>query len=112
MHARSACLAQWLTENARDPTRKLPTPWHRALHPKDAAGRLLTDGLPYIEGVCVTPTRHRELNPDHAPPKKHMRPNPMHEPTTIDAFEKDTLEQLQQTRDYVNTRFAEMQEFW
>jgi len=112
MHARTAELAQWLTANARDPATKPPTPWHYAVHPKDAAGRLLTDGLPYIEGVCVTPKRHKELNPEHVRPKKHMRPNPTDKLTTIDAFESDTLEQLQRTRDYVNSRFAEMQQFW
>ena len=47
----------------------------------------MTHGLPYIEGVCVTPTRYREVNPNHERPNRSRTP-PRH---CIDAFETDTL---------------------
>ena len=112
MHARSADLARWLTENARNPATKPPTPWNRALHPKDDAGRLLTQGLPYVEGFCVGPKRYRELTPDYVPPTKHTKLTPQDELTTIDAFDPDTLQQVDQVRAYVEHTFEEMQEYW
>ena len=65
MHARSYVLAKWLTEQARNPGVQEPPHWHYALHHKDAKGRLLTRGLPFVEGICVNPTRWGELNPNH-----------------------------------------------
>ena len=112
MHARSSELAKWLTEKARDPRTKSPPPWHRDLHPKDDRGQLMTHGLPYIEGVCVTPTRYRELNPNHERPNRSRTPPSSRSRHCIDAFETDTLAELQEKRAYVTACFREMQDYW
>ena len=113
MHARSSEIGQWLTASARQEAIKPPMPWHRALAHKDAAGRLLTRGLPYIDGLCVGPKRWREqLDLDHVRPTKHQRQTEAQERDTIDAFDPQTIRQVRAVRTQVQTSFDEMQKFW
>ena len=112
MHARTADLARWLTENARDPATKPPTPWNRDVHPKDSTGRLLASGLPYIDGFCLTPTEYRKQNPSYVPPDKKRRLDAAREDITIDAFSSETSTQVQQTRDFAELSFAAMKRYW
>ena len=68
MHSRTSALGKWLLASARNEKLKDPTPWDRAVGCKDERGRLLSQGLPYIDGFCVTPTRLGQLNPDNIKP--------------------------------------------
>ena len=113
MHARSSEIGQWLVASARGLEVKPLTPWHRGLAHKDAAGRLLSRGLPYIDGLCVGPKRWREeLEPDHVRPIKHKRQTRAEELVTIDAFEPQTIREVSAIRTQVQASFDEMQRFW
>ena len=113
MHARSSEIGQWLVASARGLEVKPLTPWHRGLAHKDAAGRLLSRGLPYIDGLCVGPKRWREeLDPDHVRPTKHKRQTRAEELVTIDAFEPQTIREVSAIRTQVQASFDEMQRFW
>ena len=113
MHARSSEIGQWLTATARGEATKQPTPWHRLLAHKDKVGRLLTSGLPYIDGMCVGPTRWREeLDVDHVRPSKHRRQTEAEERKTVDAFDPQTVRQIFEVRTQVETSMEEMQKFW
>jgi len=112
MHARTAPLAQWLTENARGPATKFPARWHHDVRPKDSTGRLLTSGLPYIDGFCLTPSEYKKQNPDHVPPDKKPRLDAARETITFEAFSSETSRQVHQTRESVEISFKAMQNYW
>ena len=114
MHARSHELAKWLTAQARDRHVREPTAWHYGLHHKDAKGRLLTQGLPFVEGIRVGPKRWREeLNPEHQrPEKKHQQMTAEERLTRIDAFEPETLRELEKVRASVTESWEIMNAFW
>ena len=80
---------------------------------KDEEGRLLLKVLPYIDGFCVTPTRWRELDPDHVrPSERPTRPVSGEERLTIDAFEPATVRAVGAARALVKLTFQEMEAFW
>ena len=113
MHARSYVLAKWLTEQARNPGAQEPPHWHYALHHKDAKGRLLTRGLPFVEGICVNPTRWRQLDPNHKPPeKKHAKMTLKERLTQIHAFKPEMLRDLETIRADVKQHWEIMNQFW
>ena len=113
MHARSSEIGQWLIASARGLEVKPPTPWHRGLAHKDAAGRLLSRGLPYIDGLCVGPKRWREeLQPEHVRPAKHKRQTQAEELVTIHAFDPQTIRNVREIRTQVQASFDAMNEFW
>ena len=122
LHARTSALGKWLLASARNETTKDPAPWDRAVGCKDERGHLLLKVLPYIDGFCVTPTRWRELDPDHIRPSKPKRKGDRSQkPTrqvhwedrlTIDAFEPETVRAVGAARELVQLTFEHMQDFW
>ena len=90
--------------------------------PVDEQGRLLSQGLPYIDGFCVAPSRWRELNPAHIRPSRPRRTGDQSQrPTrqveredllTIDAFEPETMRAVRAAREQVRLTFEQMQDFW
>ena len=92
---------------------KPPTPWHLGLAHKDAAGRLLSRGLPYIDGLCVGPKRWREeLEPEHVRPLKHKRQTEAEQLMTIHAFDPQTIREVMTMRAKVQASFDVMRECW
>ena len=99
LHARSSELGKWLVASARNETSKEPTPWDRLLAHKDDDGRLLLSGLPYVDGLCVTPSEWKiESQPQEAEeaqavdprgePRDHQRlPRGDHDGNQTDAGE-------------------------
>ena len=122
MHARTSTLGRWLLASARKLTSKEPTPWDRAVGCKDDQGRLLSQGLPYVDGFCVNPTRWQELNPAHIRPSRPTRKGdqserPMRQVErddllTIDAFEPETVRAVRAVREQVQLSFEQMQDCW
>ena len=114
MRARSYELAKWLTEQARNGNVRDPPRWHYGLHHKDSQGRLLTRGLPFVEGICVTPTQYRtEINREHERPAKKHQPMTMQDRLTqINAFHPDTLRELEEVRASVKASWLIMSAFW
>ena len=111
--ARSRDLGRWLIAYARKETDKLPTPWDCAIAHKDAHGRLLLQGLPYIDGLCVGPKEWREvLNPSHQVTQKHKTMTQEEALVTIYAFNPRRLSAIERAREQVRACFAEMQEYW
>ena len=113
MHARSRDLGRWLIAYARKETDKPPTPWDRAIAHKDANGRLLLQGLPYIDGFCVGAREWRQvLDPNHKVPEKHKPVTKEEALVTLDAFHPRMLAAIERARQEVQACFAEMQEYW
>ena len=122
LHARTSALGKWLLAVARNETTRNPAPWDRAVGCKDERGRLLSQVLPYIDGFCVTPTRWRELNPDHIRPSRprptgdqSQRPTRQAETEdllTIDASEPETMRAVRAAREQVRLTFEQMEDFW
>ena len=122
LHARTSKLGKWLLASARNEKVKDPTPWDRAVGCKDERGRLLSQSLPYIDGLCVPPRRWGQLNPDHMRPSRprctgHESQRPMRQAEredllTIDAFEPETVRAVTAAREQVRLTFEQMQDFW
>lgn len=106
--ARSGALAKWLTQQAWDPFVKEPTPWHRALHPKDAYGNLLARGLPYVEGLCVGQQAWQALHPGRRRPKKREASMPQERLERVDAFTPGMLQEVGRVRQKVQAAFERM----
>ena len=112
LHARSSELGKWLTRSARDEIRKAPTPWDRALALKDAQGRLLNRGLPYVDGFCVTISAWRQLCPTHQAPAKHKELTQQEKMVTVDAFDRQTMNRVREVRRGVSHAFDLMRTNW
>ena len=112
MHARTSALGKWLLASARNEPTKDPASWDRAVGRKDERGRLLSQGLPYIDGFCVVPSRWRVLNPAHIRPSKQSRKDTMEDLVTIDAFEPETVKAVEAAREEVRSTFLQMRDFW
>ena len=70
---------KWLIASARNETSKEPTPWDRLLAHKDDDGRLLLSGLPYVDGLCVTPSEWKiESQPQEAEEAQAVDPRGDH----------------------------------
>ena len=119
MHSRTSTLGRWLLASARRTTSNQPAPWDRAVACKDDQGRLLSQGLPYVDGFCVTPTRWQELDPDHIRPPRPKRKGdqPMRQVdrddlSTIDAFEPEMVTAVREVREQVQLSFEQMRGRW
>ena len=112
LHARTSGLGKWLVSIARKEIRKEPPAWDRLVAHKDGQGRVLQHGLPYVDGMCVTPRAWRELDPTHKQPEKGAPLTPAEMKITINAFHPSTVEQVSETRKEVEAAWQQMQEYW
>ena len=103
---------KWLVASARNETSKEPTLWDRLLAHKDDDGRLLLSGLPYVDGLCVTPTEWEELNPSHKSPKKRQPLTHEESLETINAFREGTVTEIRQTQEEINAAWEQMRNYW
>ena len=92
--------------------RKQPRPWDRLLARKDDDGRLLLSGLPYVNGLRVTPTEWKELNPSHKRPKKHKPLTHEERLETINAVREETMTEIKQTQEEINAAWEQMRNYW
>ena len=65
-----------------------------------------------MNGLRVTPTEWRELNPSHKRPKKHKPLTREETMVTVDAFHPDTVAKVMETRAEVDAAWNRMQDYW
>ena len=65
-----------------------------------------------MDGLRVTPTEWKELNPSHKSPKKHKPLTHEESLETINAFREETMTEIRQTQEEINAAWEQMRNYW
>ena len=65
-----------------------------------------------MNGLCITPTEWKELNPSHKSPKKHQPLTHEESLETINAFREGTMTEIRQTQKAINAAWEQMRNYW
>lgn len=111
MYTRSSKLGKRFTAVARGNVDKTVKAWDRLIAHKDGQGRLLLNGLPYVDGFAVNASTWETIDPSRQAPKKHQRQTPEEDRRTVHAFDRETAHNARQVQRSVKEAFDRMKTF-